>query len=154
MGCKDAVLPRSLSKDHTVICLTYEENTRKPYSGNLSLFRDLASNLHGNWRLEEEPSKVFTFSLEKTGGTNAAGFQGVCMKDIPIVEDLVQVNIFLYDIDFVHESMMGELVRKNVGKHSNTLRLLRYNSQFFVFDINVLFEVYRRPSCDTFFNRA
>ena len=30
MGCKDAVLPEFLLKDHTVNCLTYEQNTKKP----------------------------------------------------------------------------------------------------------------------------
>ena len=32
MGCKDAVLPESLSKNHTVNCLTFEKITRKPYN--------------------------------------------------------------------------------------------------------------------------
>ena len=35
MGCKDAVLPESLLKTHTVNCLTYEQNTKKPYKDNL-----------------------------------------------------------------------------------------------------------------------
>ena len=54
MGCKDAVLPESLLKNHTVNCLTFEKNTRKPNNDNLSLFRALALHLHGNERLEEE----------------------------------------------------------------------------------------------------
>ena len=37
MGCKDAVLPVSLLKNHTVNCLTYEQNTKKPYKDNLCL---------------------------------------------------------------------------------------------------------------------
>ena len=35
MGCKDAVPPESLLKNHTVNCLTYEQNTKKPYKDNL-----------------------------------------------------------------------------------------------------------------------
>ena len=31
MGCKDAILPESLLKNHTVNCLTYEQKTKKPY---------------------------------------------------------------------------------------------------------------------------
>ena len=31
------------------------------------------------------------------------------MDDIPVVEDLIQVNIFLYDIDTVDGSSVGEL---------------------------------------------
>ena len=56
-GCKDAVLPESLLKNHTVNCLTFERKTRKPHNDNLCLFRALALHLHGNERLEEETSK-------------------------------------------------------------------------------------------------
>ena len=59
MGCKNAVLPEPLLKNHTINCLTYEENTRQPYNDNLSLFRAIALHLHGTQRLEEETSKIF-----------------------------------------------------------------------------------------------
>ena len=39
MGCKNAVLPEPLLRNHTINCLTYEENTRQPYNDNLSFFR-------------------------------------------------------------------------------------------------------------------
>ena len=59
MGCKNAVLPEPLLKNHTINCLTLEENTRKPYNNNLCLFRALAPHLHGKQRLEEKTSKFF-----------------------------------------------------------------------------------------------
>ena len=77
------------------------------------------------------------------------------MGDRPIVEELVQVNIFPYDIDFVDWAMIGELARRSVGNHSNIVRLLRYNSHIcYVFDINVLFEAYRCSSCGILSNSA
>ena len=57
MRCKHALLPESLLKNHTVNCLTYEQKTKKPYKGNLCLFRALALHLHGNDRLKDETSK-------------------------------------------------------------------------------------------------
>ena len=63
MGCKDAVLPDSLLKNHTVNCLTYELNTQKPYKDNLCHFRSMALHLHGNGRLEKETSKLFKLFL-------------------------------------------------------------------------------------------
>ena len=48
MGCKDAVLPESLLKNHTVNCLNYEQNTKKPYKDNLCLCRALPLHLHGD----------------------------------------------------------------------------------------------------------
>ena len=32
MGCKDAVLPKSLLKNHAINCLTFEEITSQPYN--------------------------------------------------------------------------------------------------------------------------
>ena len=40
-------------------------------------------------------------------GLNADHFQGVHMNDIPIVEDLLTLNILLYDIDIVDGNNIG-----------------------------------------------
>ena len=96
MGGKDANLPESLLKNHTVICLTYEQNTKKPYNDNLCFFKALALPLHGNdKRLEEETSKLFNLVLINSTNPDPSKFQGVCMDDIPSVEDLVGINIFI-----------------------------------------------------------
>ena len=54
MRYNDAVLPKPLLKNHTINCLTYEENSRQPCNDNMCLSRALAVHLHGNQRLEEE----------------------------------------------------------------------------------------------------
>ena len=74
MGCKDVVLPESLLKNHTVNCLTFEKNTRKPYKDNLCLFRALALHLHGNERLEEETSKLFNLFLVNSTNPDPSKF--------------------------------------------------------------------------------
>ena len=94
-GCKDAVLPESLLNNQTVNCLTYEQNTKKPYKDNLCLFRALALHLHGNERLEEETSKLFNLFLVNSKNPDSSKFQGVCVDDIPSVEDIVSINIFI-----------------------------------------------------------
>ena len=77
------------------------------------------------------------------------------MQDIAIVEDIVQADIFLYNIDIVDGSMNGKLARRSVGNHSNTVRLLPYSSHIcHVFIINALFKAYRCPSCDHIIKRA
>ena len=45
MGCKNAVLPEPLLKNHTINCLTFEESTWQPYNINLCLFRALTLHL-------------------------------------------------------------------------------------------------------------
>ena len=109
MGCKDAVLLECLLKNHTVNCLTYEQNTKKPYKDNLCLFRALALHLHGNERLEEETSKIFNLFLINSTNTNPSKFRGLCVGDIPSVKGIVGTNIFIHDIDLIDGARFGEL---------------------------------------------
>ena len=155
MGFKNAVLPKLLLKNHTINCLTYEENTRQPYNDNLCLFRALALHLHGNQRQEEEISKFFNLFINKIDGLNPNQFQRVHMNDIPTVEDLLTLNILLYDIDIVDGNIPGELARRIVQKYENTVRLLRYNNHIcYVNNINAVFPSFRCPNYDTFSNRT
>ena len=155
MGCKNAVLPEPLLKNHTINCLTFEESTRQPYNDNLCFFRALALHLHGTQRLEEETSKLFNLFINKMDGLSADQFQGVHMNDTPFVEDLLSLNIVLYDIDIVDGNIIGELARRSVQKYENTVRLLRYNNHIcYVNNINAVFQCFRCPNCDTFFNRT
>ena len=158
MGCRDTVLPAPLLKNHSVNflkCLTTEKSTRKPYNDNLCLSTALALHLHGNERREEETSKLFNLFLKKISGNHPENFPGVCKEDIAAVEDIVWADIFLYDIEIVDRSMIGELPRRTTGKHSKTVRLLRYISQIcYVSNINALFKAYRCPSRDQFIEKA
>ena len=155
MGCKNAVLPEPLLKNCTINCLTFEESTRQPYNDNLCLFRALALHLHGTQRLEEETSKLFNLFINKMDGLSPNRLQGVHMNDIPTVEDLLTLNILLYDIDIVDGNIIGELARRSVQKYENTVRLLRYNNHIcYVNNINAVFQSFRCPNCETFFNRT
>ena len=155
MRCKNAVLPEPLLKNHTNNCLTYRENTRKPYNDNLCLFRKLALHLHGTQRLEEETSKLFILFINKTNGLSPNQFQGVHMNAIPIVEDLLTLNILLYYIDIVDGNIIGELARRSVQKYEKAVRLLRYNNHIcYVNNIDTVFQSFRCSNCDTFFNKT
>ena len=60
MGCKDTILPETLLKNHNVNCFPFEKNMLQPYNDNLCLFRALALHLHGNKKLEDETSKIYS----------------------------------------------------------------------------------------------
>ena len=109
MGCNDTVLLEPLLNNHNVNCLGFDRNTRQPFNDNLCLFRALALHLHGNEKLEEETSEIFNLFPNNCGEGGPSKFQGVRMTDFPEVEDLLQVNIFLYDIDFADGELIGEL---------------------------------------------
>ena len=153
MGCKNAVLPKPLLRNGTINCLTYEQNTRQPYKDNLCLFRALAPHLHGTQRLEEETSKFFNLFINKMDGLSPNQFQGVHMNDIPTVEDVLTLNILLYDIDIVDGNIVGGLARRSVQNYENTVRLLRYSIHLcYVNNINAVFQSFPCPNFDTFFN--
>ena len=116
MGCKDTVLTRPLLKNHNVNCLTFERIKGQPYNDNLCLFRSLALHLHGNEILEEETSKIFKIFLNQKEERVVSEFQGVELNDIPKVEDLLQLNIFLYDIDFLDGELIGELCGRSIQR--------------------------------------
>ena len=130
MGCKDAVLPESLFRNPSINCLTYEQNTKKTYKDNLCLFRALALHLHGNERLEEETSKLFNLFLVNSTNRDPSKVQGVCMDDIPSVEDIVGINNFIYDIDLYDGAMVGNLD----NEASKSMRKM-----FNLYDIIVIF---------------
>ena len=140
IGCKNAVLPEPVLKNHTINCLAFEESTRHPYNDNLCLFCALALHLHGTQRMEEETSKLFNLFINKMDGLRPNQLQGVHMNDIPIVEDLLILNIVLYNMDIVDGNTIGELARRSVQKYEKTVRLPRYNNQIrYVNNINAVF---------------
>ena len=81
-------------------------------------------------------------------------FKGVHMNNIPVVEDLLTLNILLYDIDIVDGNIVGELARRSVQKYENTVRLQRYNNHIcYVNNINAVFQTFRSLICDIFFQQ-
>ena len=77
------------------------------------------------------------------------------MTIIPKVEDLLQLNIFLYEIDFVDGELIGELARRSNQKFENSVKLLRYNNHnCYVNNTNILFKAFRLTTCDTFFSKT
>ena len=143
MGCKDGFVPESLLKNHTINCLTYEQNTKKPYKGNLCLFRALALHLYGNERLEEETSKFFNLFLVNSTNPDPSKFHRVCMDNIPFVDEIVGMNIFIYDIDLIDGAMVGELAQRSIKKYENNVQLIRHNCHnCYVDNINELFKAF------------
>ena len=65
------------------------------------------------------------------------------------------INIFKNDIDFIDGAMVGELARRNIKKYEKNVQLIRYNSHnCYVDNINALFNAFRCPACDTYFQKT
>ena len=83
MGRKDAVLLEPLLRNCNVKCLTFERNTKQPYSDNLCLFKALGLHLHGNETLEEEKtSKTFNRFRNNSEEGIVSKFQSPQLKNI------------------------------------------------------------------------
>ena len=148
MGCKDAILAEALLKNLTVNCLTFERNTRKPFNDNLCFFRALALHL-------QETSKSFNLFLVNSTNPDLSKFQGFCMDDNPSVEDIVGINIFIYDLDLIDGAMVGELARRSIEKYVKNVQMVRHNSIIcYVDNINALFKAFRCSTCDTYFQKT
>ena len=76
-------------------------------------------------------------------GLSADQFRAVHMNDFTFVEDLLTLNIVLYDIDIVDGNIIGKLARRSLQKYNNTVRLLRYiNHICYVSNINTVFHFF------------
>ena len=71
------------------------------------------------------------------------------MDNLPVVEDVVAKNIFIYDIDIQDGDFVGELARRSIGKYQNTLKLLRYYNHIIYVNIDNFFKCFRCPTKQT-----
>ena len=77
------------------------------------------------------------------------------MDDIPSVEDIAGINIFIYDIDLIDGAMVGELARRSIKKSEKNVQLIKHNSQVcYVDNINALLKAFRCPTCGTYFRKT
>ena len=153
MGCTDTPLPEPLLRNPEVNCLVSNGHD-EPYNDNLCLFRAIAIHLFGSIDVEPNATKIF-HNFVTASGCDPEHFAGVSFDQIPIVEELIKQNIFVYDFDIEDGEIIGELVRRSVERYDKNIKLLRYNNHIcYVNDINKFFKKFRCPSCDVFFNHS
>ena len=67
-------------------------------------------------------------------------FQKVPLNAIPLVVGFLQPNFFLYEMDIVHEKVIGVFAQRIVKRNGSNVRLLGYNiDTCYVSNINGLF---------------
>ena len=119
----------------------------------MCLFRALVLHLHDNQRLENKTLKIFKLFMVRMHGLIRNQFQGVHKDNIPYPEDLLTLILMLYDLDFVDGYVFEEHARLIAQNFETTVRLLRYNNHIcYVCNINPVFQSFRCPNCETFFN--
>ena len=145
MGCPDSVLPEPLLKNHSVNCLLSNKD-KETYKDHLCLFRALAMYMNGHNDLDSHTSRYFTEFVSKSG-YDPKSFLGVSVEDLPVVEEIVQRNIFIYDFDIQEGEYVGELARRSIGRFDKTVKLLRFNNHIIhTNDTDSFFKCFRCPS--------
>ena len=77
------------------------------------------------------------------------------MDDIPTVEDIVRINIFLSVNDLIDGAMVGELARRGIKKYEKNFQMIRCNSHIsYVDSIHAQFKDSRCSTCDTYFQKS
>ena len=120
----------------------------------MCLFRALTLYMNGHKDLDSHTSRFFTDFISKSG-YGPKHFRGVSVEDLPVVEEIVQRNIFIYNFDIQEGEYVGELARRSIGRFDKTVKLLRLNNHIIhTKDIDSFFKCFRCPSCDTFFHKS
>ena len=82
----------------------------------MCLLRAIAIHLFGSVGVELQAIKIFHVFLT-VSGCDPDNFTGVSFDQIPIIEELLKQNIFIYDFDLEDGEIIGELVRRSVERY-------------------------------------
>ena len=105
--------------------------------------------------MRDSRKKHQSYSISFCKNPDLSKFPGVCMDDIPSVDDIEGINIFIYDMNLIDGAMVGELARRSITKFEKNVQLIRYNSHIcYVDNINALFNAFRCSTCDTCFQKT
>ena len=77
------------------------------------------------------------------------------MTDFRKVEEMLQLTVFLYGIDFVDGDSIGELARRSIQIFETTVKFLLNSSHIcYVNNMNSFFKSFRGSTFDTTFSKS
>ena len=87
-------------------------------------------------------------------GLSPNQFKGIDMNNTANIEDLLRLNIQLYDLDLLDGNIIGETARRGLQKTQNTVQLLRcIHKVYYARNIIAVFLSFRCPNCGFFFKK-
>ena len=84
--------------------------------------------MNGHNDLDSHTSRYLTEFVSESV-YDPKNFRGVSKENLPVVENIVQRNIFEYDFDIQRGEYVGELARRSVERFDKTVKILRFNNQ-------------------------
>ena len=112
MDSLDSVLPEPLLRNPEVNCLL-SNGQDVPYNDNLCLFRESSIHLFGSVDVEPHAMQLFDIFISDTD-CDPENFMGVSLDQFPIIENLVEKSIFIYDFAMEYGEIVGELIRLSI----------------------------------------
>ena len=152
LGCKNAVLPDFLMNHTGIKTLLLDRNHHIPYSDNLCVFRAIAIS-QGDNLLQTRTKELFSQFMEQFPDKDPKHFRGVKDSEFVVLEDIAEVNIVVYSVDYIDGKIIGELLRRSANRYDNTVTLLRYNKHVcYVPNPKKVFHNSQCQHCDKFFD--
>ena len=71
--------------------------------------------MKGHNDLDSHTSRYFKEFVSKSGH-DPKSFSGVSVEVLPVVEEIVRRNIFIYDYDIQEGENVGELAQQSIGR--------------------------------------
>ena len=100
----------------------------------------------------KKTSKTFNCFLNISGESDVSKFQGVHSGNLPKMENLLQLKIYLYNMGFLNEEITGEFASRSTQKFEESVWLLAHSIHIcYVTEVISLFEAFRCSTSDTFF---
>ena len=153
--CKDSVLHEPLLKNQNVNCLTFEKIYKKALQWQPLPFQSSFSAIIWQWEIGGKNIQNFQPFPDQLWGKRSIKVPGCGHDWYSESEEMLQLNIFVYDFAFVDGELTGELARRSIQKFEKNVKLLRYNNHICdVCDMKSFFKSFRCSTCDTIFSKT
>ncbi len=163
------ILPHYIVENRGIVPLDRDQHGNRPYNDNLCFFRALA--LHNGCHvtnLKRDTNHYYERYRETM--KQKKKFRGVKIEDLPDLEHLFEVNVFVYsleptkpdgdDEDDINEAddqpeISAQFVYRSLSKHSSTLYLNLYQNHFsYIKDLKKYSKSFCCSRCGKFWKRA
>ena len=148
-------LPKYVLENSAIVSLDCNEQTGLPYEDKLCFFRCLA--LHrGCHNLERDTQHYFERYPE-----GAEDFDGVTLEELPDLEKLFELNIYVYRLVECHDEdtektkIVAQLIQRSHRTYANIIYLNLYGSHFsYIKNLKMYSKTYCCSKCDKLWKTA
>ena len=155
---KSSKLPSYLLNNPALMSLDCNEHTGLPYKDNLCFFRCLAVHRGCHPHNLERDTQHF---YERYAEVSNHEFEGVSLDELPELEKLFELNIFVYELVEIYDdeteekSVVAQLIQRSHRRYSNSMYLNLHGKHFsYIKNISLYSKSYSCSKCDKLWKSA